>query len=233
MRYFRLLGAVLVAVCAVGAMLASSAFALPSLLIGNAGEGASTWTGANVGKTELQLKGGAASLPCEEAAGEGTVEAKKPLGTYHINFKGCHETALGTKCTGTGDETGLILTLGSWHYVYDTLVSGLTGSGVAILLLVGKVNFECPTIGAKIEVKSGGMVLCLILNPTALTKTFEFHCKLRGTPFGPEETKYDNAAGTMVPITPLEANENGGAFKELVLVGLGTVTYPEDTLIMI
>jgi hypothetical protein len=50
MRYFRLLGAVLMAVCAVGAMLVSSAFALPTLLIGKTEEGASTWTGANVGK---------------------------------------------------------------------------------------------------------------------------------------------------------------------------------------
>jgi hypothetical protein len=232
MRDFRLLGAVLI-VCAVGAMLASSAFALPTLLIGSAGEGASTWTGANVGATEWQINGGLAKIQCKSAVGEGTVEAKKPLGTYHINFKECTDSVLKKACTGTGDEAGLILTLGSWHLVYDTLKAGLTGSGVAILFLAGKVNFECTATGAKIEQKGGGMALCLILNPEALTKTFEFHCKLRSGSFGPEETKYDNAAGTMVSITPLEADENGGAFKELVLVWLGTVVYPEDTLIMI
>jgi hypothetical protein len=161
------------------------------------------------------------------------VEAKKALGTYHINFTGCKETALSTKCTGTGDETGLILTLGSWHLVYDTLKAGLTGSGVAILFLVGKVNFTCAGGAVAIEVKGGGMVLCLIKNPETLTKTFTFACKLRTGSFGPEETKYDNTAGTMVSITPLESNENGGAFVESVQTGEGTTTYPEDTLIMI
>jgi hypothetical protein len=233
MRYFKLFGLVLVAVCAVGAMLVSSAFALPTLLIGATEEGASTWTGANIGNTQLQVNGGLAKVVCTSAAGEGTVEAKKPLGTYHINFKGCADSVLKKSCTGEGDETGLILTLGSWHLVYDTLKAGLTGSGVAILFLVGKVNFTCSATGVKIEVKGGGMVLCLIANPEALTKTFQFACKLRSSGFGPEETKYDNAAGTMVSITPLESNENGGAFKESVQEGTGTTIYPEPVLIMI
>jgi hypothetical protein len=235
MRYFKLFGLALVAVCAVGAMLVSSAFALPTLLIGTTGEGASTWTGENVPGTvtTLETTGAPAKVECKKAVAEGTVEAKKPLGTYHINFKECADSVLKKACTGTGDEAGLILTLGTWHLVYDTLKAGLTGSGVAILFLTGKVNFECTATGAKIEVKEGGMVLCLILNPEALTKTFEFHCKLRVGSFGPEETKYDNEAGTMVSITPLEAKENAGAFKESVQVGLGTVVYPEDTLIMI
>jgi hypothetical protein len=77
------------------------------------------------------------------------------------------------------------------------------------------------------------MALCLVLNPEALTKRFEGHCNLRGTPFGPEETKYDNAAGTWVAIAPVEANENGGAFEEAVGVGLASVVFSEGTLIMI
>ena len=233
MRYFKLFGLALVAVCAVGVMLASSAFALPTLLIGNSEE-ASTWTGENVGNTELQSNGAPAKVQCEKAVGEGTVEAKKALGVFHIHFSKCHDSVLKKACTGTGDEAGVILTLGTWHLVYDTLKAGLTGSGVAILFLTGKVNFECTGNGAKIEVKEGGMVLCLILNPEALTKIFEFHCKLRsGSTFGPEETKYDNEAGTMISITPLESNLNGGAFTESVQVWLGTTIYPEDTLIMI
>jgi hypothetical protein len=185
-------------------------------------------------QTELQSNGAAVKMPCESAVAEGTVEAKKPLGAFHIHFKDCHDSLLKETCTGTGEETGVILWLGSWHLVYDTLKAGLTGSGVAILLLLEKVNFVCKALNTAIEVLGGGMVLCLILNPEALTKTFEFHCKLRtGGTFGPEETKYDNEAGTMVSIAPLLSKENGGAAKESVQVGLGTVVYPEDTLIMI
>jgi hypothetical protein len=234
MRCFKLFGVALVAVCAVGAMLVSSAFALPTLLIGKTESGASTWSGANVGNTELQSNGAAAKVVCEKAAAEGTVEANKPLGAFHIHFSKCHDSLLGETCTGEGEEVGVILSLGSWHLVYDTLKAGLTGSGVAILFLVEKVNFVCKALNTKIEVLGGGMVLCLILNPEALTKTFEFHCKLRtGGTFGPEETKYDNEAGTMVSIAPLLSKENNGAAKESVQVGLGTVVYPEDTLIMI
>jgi hypothetical protein len=230
MRYLRLFG-VVVAMCAVGAMFASSALALPSLLIGTVGEGASTWTGESTSKTELQKKNGK-TVTCKAATGEATVEAKKPLGAFHIHFTGCKEEKLAVACTGEGEAGEVILSLGSWHLVYDTLKAGLTGSGVAILFLPAAVKFTCGGL-VKVEVKAGGMVLCLILNPEALTKLFEFHCNLRGTPFGPEETKYDNETGTWVAITPLEANENGGAFEESVQAGLGLMLFPEDTLIMI
>jgi hypothetical protein len=235
MRYFRLLGGVLMTVCVAGAMLGSSAFALPTLLIGKTETGASTWTGTSIGNTELQSNGSAAKVPCEKATAEGTVEANKPLGSFHIHFSNCHDSLLKETCTGEGEEAGVILSLGSWHLVYDTLKAGLTGSGVAILFLVEKVKFVCKALNTKIEVLGGGMVMCLILNPEALTKTFEFHCKLRtGGTFGPEETKYDNEAGTMVSIAPLQTIENeNGKIKESVQVGLGTIVYPEDTLIMI
>src|ERR1700681_2630897 len=100
MRYLRLFGVMLV-VCAVGAMFASSAFALPSLLIGATGEGASTWTGSNVGEPELEKANGEV-VKCKAATAEGTVEEKKPLGLFHIKFTGCKQVALGVACTGTG-----------------------------------------------------------------------------------------------------------------------------------
>jgi hypothetical protein len=233
MRYFKVFGLALVVVCAVGAMLVSSAFALPTLLIGAVLEGESQWTGTNIGKTTLESNGAPAKVECTSAAAEGNVEAKKALGAFHIHFKECHDSLLSQSCTGTGEEAGVILSLGSWHLVYDTLKAGLTGSGVAILFLVEKVNFECKTGPTKIEVLGGGMVLCLIKNPETLTKTFTFACKLRTGSFGPEETKYDNEAGTMVSIHPLESKENGGAAKESVQLGEGTFSPPEDTLIMI
>jgi hypothetical protein len=229
MRHLRLLSVFVVA-CAVGALMASSAFALPSLLIGATGEGASSYTGKSIGETELLKKNGK-NTKCTGATGEGTVEAQKPLGAFHITFTGC--TGSGFTCTGEGDNSGAILSLGSWHLVYDTLKSGLTGSGVAILFLVGQTKFTCGGL-VKVEVKSGGNVLCLIANPELLTKIFTFNCKKRAAePFGPEETKYDNETGTWVATAELESNENGGAFEPSVQIGTGTDEFKEDTLIMI
>jgi hypothetical protein len=228
MRYLGLFCAVL-CVCAVGAVMASSAFALPTLLIGPE-EGGFTWTGKEIGKVETEIKSGG-QIICQSATAEGTVEAKKPLGAYHSDGRDC--TLSGNLCTGTGDEMGTILGLGSWHLVYDTLVAGLAGSGVAVLSLGSAVKFECDGSLFKIEVKAGGMTLCLVLNPTALTKTFELHCNRRAGGFGPEETKYDNASGTWVSITPTEASVNGSAFEETIGVGLATIGLPQDTLIMI
>jgi len=228
MKYVRPLGVALVVAGAVGALMASLAYALPTLLVGTPGEGASTWTGKATSKTELLTETGP-SYTCESATAEGTVEAKKPLGLFHIHFKACTEDGM-FSCSGEGEESGVFLWLGSWHMVYDTLKAGLTGSGVAILFLTSGFKFEC--LMSRVEVR-GGMVLCLVLNPEALTKEFEFHCNKRSGRFGPEETKYDNGSGTQVSITPLESSENGGTFKELLLTWSGRVAFPEDTLIMI
>jgi hypothetical protein len=228
MKYVRLLGVALVAAGAVGALMAPLADALPTLLVGTAEEGASTWTGKATSKTELLTETGP-SYACESATTEGTVEAKQPLGLFHIHFKGCTEDGM-ISCSGEGEESGVFLWLGSWHLVYDTLRTGLTGSGVALLFLVSAFKFEC--VMSRVEVK-GGMVLCLVLNPEALTKEFEFHCNKRSGSFGPEETKYDNQSGTQVSITPLEFRENGGTLKELLLTWSGRIAFPEDTLIMI
>jgi hypothetical protein len=228
MRSLRLFGAALT-VCAIGALLASSAFALPTILPGAEEKGV-TWTGKSIGKVEL-FKASGAKIRCESGAAEGVVEAKKASGPYHSIARECTESAFGTVCTGTGDEAGTLLESGTWSLVYDTLAASLSGSGVAILTLVSTVKFTC-AFGSSFELKAGGMVLCLVLNPTTLTKTFEFHCnRTRGS--SPEETKYYNASGTLVSITPTEVSENGGAFEETIGVDLATIGLPQDELIMI
>jgi len=126
----------------------------------------------------------------------------------------------------------VILTAGSRHLVYDTLSTSLTGAGVAILFLTGKVNFKCTSL-VKIELPLGGMVLCLVLNPTALTKIFETHCNKAASGNRPLETKYYNEGGTLVSIVALLSNRNGGAFEESTQLGLGTILYPEVALLMI
>ena len=225
MRFFKLSGVALVVLCACAAAMATSAFALPTVLIGG-GELAKTFTGKSIGATKLETP--TSTVECSSASGEGTTEAKIPLGQFHIRFAGCKDLVA---CTGSGDSSGVILSLGSYHIVYDTLKgTELSEAGVAILYLPGTTTFNCSGF-AEVTVKSGGMVLCLITNPTALTKVFTFGCG--GSKGKPEESKYYNAGGTLVSISTLLSIVGTAAATESDQVGEGTDEFAEDVLIMI
>lgn len=228
MRYFRLIGAALAAVFVLGAAMAVSASALPEILPTTI----TTFTGKKAGSAEAKLvKANGETVECKEAKGEnGTVESNRHLGLFHISFTGCKAFGF-VGCTGLGESPGVILSLGSWHVVFDTLKASLSEAGVAVLFLPGEVHFSCST--ELVTVAAGGMVLCLILNPTALTKVFEFHCNKASGANRPEETKYYNEAGTLVPITPLSSKKNEGTAEESTEVALGTIEYPEAALLMI
>jgi hypothetical protein len=225
MRHLRLIMAALTALFALGALMAVTAFALPTIL----GE-ASTFTGKKAGSANLQLlKLGGGEISCTVANGSnGTLEANRHLGLFHLAVEGCKAEGLFT-CTGLADNAGVLLTLGSWHLVYDSLAVSLVNDPVAILFLVGEVHFEC--VGKLFTIPLGGMILCLILNPTALTKVFEFHCNKNTGP-RPEETKYYNEGGTLVGISPLLIAENEKTATEFIEVWLGTIEYPAAVLIM-
>ena len=236
MKISRLLLVSLVAVFALGALMASSAFALPEILSSG---GVTEFTGKSVGETNLHVVRSSTKVSCRSATAEGSVEANNHLGLFHIDFKTCSarlgETSLGT-CTGLSEESGVILSLGSWHLVWDSLSTG-AGLKVAILFLVASVHFSCrPVIGSEklFVVSSGGMVLCLIQNPAALTKVFEFQCN-ETRAGGPEDTKYYNESGTLVNISPLMTTENeNGRPEESIQRGSGTVEYrgTETVLLM-
>jgi len=222
MRLFKFSGVALVVLCAFAAMMATSAFALPTVLIGGSEE-AHAYTGKSIGETKLETP--STSVACSSASGEGTIEASKPLGQGHIRFAGCKDLVA---CTGTGESSGVILSLGSYHLVYDTLKTSLSEAGVAILSLLGATKFNCSGF-AEVEIK--GMILCLIKNPTVLTKVFTFECK--GTKGKPEESKYYNAGGTLVSISPLLSVVGTAAATESDIVSNGTSEGAEDVLIMI
>jgi hypothetical protein len=228
MRYLRLFGVALVALCALGAVMAVSASALPTVLP----ESLKGYTGKNQGNTKLEKQGAIATVECKAAKGEGTLEANHHLGLYHITFEKCEGG--GGACTGLGDAAGSILSLGSYHLVYDTLKATLAEAGVAILFLVDNVHFVCNTLIGEVlvVVALGGMVLCLIVHPTELTKVFLFECN-EGAKDHPAETKYYNEAGTLVSISPLLSSENEGANTEGAQVGFGTTEYSEAALLML
>jgi len=221
MRDLKLLG-VSLAVCAIGALMASSALALPTVLP----EAVENYTGTSSGGTELVA--GSTSVKCTGATGEGTSEATSPLGLFHIHFTGCRSS--GAECTGESENREVILSLGTYHLVFDALGATLGAAGVAVLFLVGTTKFTCGGL-VRVEVKQGGNVLCLIANPTALTKTFTFSCKARGSTT--LESKYYNNAGTLVPISTLLTSVSGARAVESSQIGTGINTYTNDQLIMV
>jgi hypothetical protein len=218
MRHFRLIGLALVAVFASAvALSASASAALPEILPISTSE--RTWKGKSVGETKLQKLGGSFEVTCSSATAEGTEEAGKPLGLFHIDFSGCKAGGIST-CTGLGEASGVILALGTWHLVFDTLTPTL---GTATLFLIEPlVHFTCSITNTLVLVL--GSVLCLDLSPLTSGVTHEFHCKNNGTVGDPEETEYFNNAGTKVK-AELLSNENEGTETMSAQIGLGTVTY--------
>jgi hypothetical protein len=222
MKRFRLLGLALLAVFALGALMAASASAALPELLGNQAFPKS-WTGKSVGTTELLTVGGAAVISCNAATADGE-QLTDTLGDYHLHFTECKLVGAGP-CSSEGDNSGVILTLGEYHYVDDFLGTPAT-LGVAILFLVD-THFICTPPGVLILVK--GHVLCLILKPLESNVTHEFHCK--ETSGKSEDKHWWNDAG-VEETALLLSNANEGPFEESAELALGTVTFTEKVAFM-
>jgi hypothetical protein len=219
MKRFRLLGLVLLVVFSLGAVTAAStSAALPELLGATAFP--KKWTGISLGEPMLQsLSGLQVECKADTADGEQLTDT---LGAYHIHFTGCKMPT--GSCNSPGDNVGVILALGEYHYVDDFLGTEAT-LGVAILLLI-EVHFACPL--ALILVT--GHALCLVLKPLESNATHEFHCKHVSTGM-PEEKHWWNDSG-IEQIALLLMNLNEGAFEESAETALGTVKFLENVTFM-
>jgi len=220
MKRFRLIGAMIVAVLALASAFTSSASAafplpqvLPSTVNGN-------WTGANVG-VPLFLTLAGTHLQCTAATGNGTTEASRTLGLFHITFTGCAALPSGT-CTGLGDTAGTILMLGTWHTVIDVDEPSLAA---ALLLLLENVHLTCNLLLFVVR----GSVLCLILEPLSEKVTHEFHCTQNNGEA--DEKKYLNDSGVLTSIANLETSIAGAAFEQAGELALGTIKYAEPVKI--
>jgi hypothetical protein len=216
MQRFKLLGLALVAVFASAAALSTSAFsALPVNLPAEGIE--RTWTGASEGKPELQQPG-QETVECEKAPAEGNEEAGKPLGLFHIIFEECKTKVSKVKCTGLGDPTGDILSLGSWHLVFDKLGTG-TELLTALLFLPEHVHFTC----AFILVLVLGALVCLHLVPTEQNKTHSFHCVVQANGEQEDKTYETENGGQVTAILLCSVSE--AAEVPCAELALGKVTY--------
>jgi hypothetical protein len=222
MKRLRLFGVALVVLFGVGALSASGAFALPELLpIPTGGGGV---TDASDGTTKLQFQTAEHLLECQHAEGTGWQETDT-LGTFHVVFTGC-ETAILGKCTSSGDSAGSILTLGSFHYVLDTL--GSSEESVAVLFLLAPTKYECTSFGKNELI---GNLVCLILKPLFESKVHLFHCNHAAKVQEQEDKGYYNDAGTFVP-TQLLSSLNGGSFVESSLLLLEQFSFKEAVAFM-
>lgn len=224
----------LVMACAFGAVAAYSAFALPTILPETVVSFAIK--SHPMEEPKLVVTKGGAELVCKEAKGlEIGIAANRNLGEFHLHFTRCFLPVVNSKCTGLGEEEGVVLTFGTWHLVWDTLGTGAE-LHVAMLFLLEAIHFTCkPPIGAEqlFEVLPGGMVLCLILNASSLTKEFEFHCSENGSK-EPADTKYYNASGTLVNITRVKIVEDEGETKqEAIQLWTGIMEFSSTATILL
>jgi hypothetical protein len=217
MKRFRLIGLVLVAAFSLAAMLSASAVAvLPQFLPRVAPN--NVFSGTATGSSTLENSAGT-KIECTKANTHGGSETDT-LGTFHVTFENC--SASGVKCTTEGDSTGLILTEGSFHFVYDTLGTGET-LGVAVLFLGQETDFSC--LGGLLNNKIKGTMLCLIHTPLTSSKRHTLKCEGEAKGKAKEKT-YWNDNGTIVE-AQLLSNLNEGGFKESNLQAESTMATVE------
>src|SRR5690242_5665217 len=187
MQRIKILGVALTVMFTLGMAISATASAAVSVLPATAEK----WTGEGGTSTFESLKSMSVAA-CKKTKWEGTIEENKPLGQFHITLEGCK--AVVAPCTGLGDAKEIILSLGVYHLVFDTLAVELKDAGIGILFLLEATHFEC---GGKLLVVSGE-VLCLLKDPNKKEKHFEIVCK-KGTNMGdPGETVYWDEGGTEV-----------------------------------
>jgi hypothetical protein len=222
MRRLITFGVTCVAVLAATPGIVGSALAAPPLPSVLPGE--NSWTGKSSGEVLFSTVGGQI-LKCTGATIAGKLELPtKTLGEFHITFEKCEEPNTKVACTGSGDEAGTILMLGTWHSVVDVDAPELHS---AVLFLVNEIINKC---SALIEFKgqAKGMLLCLVKEPLSSKPGHEFLCKTikkEGKDTGkPEETKYINDKEE-VSISPLLVSVNGGAFQEYSIEMTGTMVF--------
>jgi hypothetical protein len=227
MRPRRLLAISITAAIALTALLAAAAYALPEFLPFTNNN---TFTSKNDATPIILENSAGTKIECTSENDSGGLETDT-LGTFHITYEKC--TSVGFTCTTEGDTSGLILSEGSFHYVYDTLGPKPTGAvgeepetlGIAILSLSKELSFSCA--GGLVTNKIRGTYLCLILTPLVSSLTHLVHC-LPGTAKGEaRERAFWNDNGTMVAVE-LESDQNEGGFKESNVQMLYEITTPLD-----
>lgn len=222
------LGALLVSVFAVAAMSSAAAFGdeTPLDLPFTANE---VVEGSGQGSEFISSLG---TITCAEASIlESDIESNlPPLGAFHIDYSGCKDKGTGTTCTGLGEAGGVILTLGTWHLVWDKEEASFE-LHTATLFLISPVHFNCSIV---VLVEAKGEQLCLDLNPEEARRLHSFHCIASGASQKGSWCKKDveeTCVGSVVP--KLEASVNHAAFQPSAYLALGSIVTAEPIAAML
>ena len=144
MRRFAVVGAALLAVLALTAVMASSAVAaLPEFL-----PGSGTFTGTS-GKGELQIKGGG-TIKCEKDKPLGTITGPKTA-SIDVHFEECKALGFAANSVDDKEKAGVILVKGTATLCY--LSAALKTVGLTVQISPEPLEIEVPTAKQKILVK--------------------------------------------------------------------------------
>jgi hypothetical protein len=234
MQRLKVLVLCLMTVFALGAVAATVASASEPELLSAAGVKTKneTFEGHSAKTTGLGILENSLLVLCPETLTQGQQEGESGLGLFHLHFHKC-TTNLGGTCTGLGDESGLILVLGTYHLVWDKLGVG-TELGVGILFLIEHVHFVCKVGIVTNLILVLGDVLCLIKPINTLTRSYTIVCEKGAKDGDPGETMYWNNAGTLVEIPEglLSSEDEGATYKMSSEEGEGTIETKNEVEIM-
>jgi hypothetical protein len=164
MKRSKLLGLafmVMLAITAITATTALAAATLPSLL--PEATSANPVTAVTESAKSEFGSPGITAITSTSSLGESSQTSLK-LGAFHVKFLGVKNALLGT-CTGTGDESGVVLVLGEFHFRDNSQPSPLT----VVIFLLNQVQFLCGTT----LITVGGCVAGAVTPESTLTKTLE------------------------------------------------------------
>src|ERR1700743_251647 len=145
MKRLKLMFLSLLAVSALGAILASSAFAAASILPGAVGTKLTSKSGA----AELESSAGQ-KIPCKSSTGSGEVTTKEKAALLLLDFIGC--TTLGLPVNSLGDASGVILV----HV--EAEVCTIKPKEAGLLLLILPLHLEVPAAGVLIGITGDQVV---------------------------------------------------------------------------
>jgi hypothetical protein len=168
MQRVKLLGLILMAMFALGAITSTTASAeeLPNIL-----PAGTTNFKDKSGKGKFQTSESKKIVECAKDTSSGRPGSVR-LGTFDVLFEECKDPSTGAECWGLDDELSQksVLVLGTYHVRYQVPASG---KKVAVIFLIKHVHFLCEFLGIK--------VLILVLGCAVGEVPTEFNNKLTKT----------------------------------------------------
>jgi hypothetical protein len=221
---FRLLVLAVMGLLMLAVGLASMASAATTVLLP---ESEVSMKASGLGEVAFKEEGTFTELTCKESSGEGTMLKKLSPSEWTIIFKLCLTSFLGLQlCTGLANSAN-----SSEVTIKATAHLKKHKTGVAVVLLLLPVHFECQPANILFEVK--GCIAGLITPINKKIKTTE-HATLTFKQTGglQEILKVLNDAETAEEECKMEAKEGTGAFKPAGETATEDVTATVETEIM-